>query len=76
MADFQGRPLVTQMARQPGRKEARYTHLLSGEPEADSPAEDYPVPRAGLDARVSALETELREVREQLSRIQSELGIS
>ena len=76
MAEYREGPLVTQVARQPGRKEARYTHLLSGEPSQDEPLTDSSPPRAGFDARLGALENEVRELREQIGRIQRELGIS
>lgn len=79
MAEYSGGPLVTQLARQPGRKEARYAHLLSGEAPADEPAtHESAAPRVsgGMEARVSALESEVRELREQFARIQRELGLA
>jgi uncharacterized protein len=78
MAEFPGGPLITQLARQPGRKEARYGHLLSGEAPVEEHVPDGAVPRAagGMEARVFALENEMRELRDQLARIQRELGLS
>ncbi len=67
--------LVTALPRQPGQKEGRYAHLLSGEP--DIPA---PTMRAastehatGLEARVAELETELEAIRDRLTAIEASL---
>jgi uncharacterized protein YceH (UPF0502 family) len=76
MAEFAGGPLITQLAKQPGRKEARYAHLLSGEPPADEPLTETTLPRTGMESRVAALEHELQEIKEQISRILRELGMS
>ena len=65
-------PLVRVLPRQPGQKEDRYAHLLSGEP--DIPAY-VPVAagsaHSGLAARVEALELELETLRERLEKIES-----
>ena len=65
-------PLVTVLPRQPGQKEERYAHLLSGEP--DVPAY-VPVAagsaQSGLAARVEVLELELQKLRERLEKIES-----
>lgn len=70
-------PLVTKLARQAGRKEARYAHLLSGQPAVDEEAESQPAstaPRARggeservarLEAEVERLSGELEEMRKQ-----------
>jgi uncharacterized protein YceH (UPF0502 family) len=65
-------PLVTVLPRQPGQKEERYAHLLSGEP--DIPAFAPVVTgsaQSSLAARVEALETELETLRERLEKIES-----
>jgi uncharacterized protein YceH (UPF0502 family) len=65
-------PLVTVLPRQPGQKEERYAHLLSGEP--DIPA-FVPVmsgsTQGGLAARVEALEQELQSLRNWLYKIEA-----
>jgi uncharacterized protein YceH (UPF0502 family) len=76
MAEFAGGPMVTQLPRQTGRKEARYIHLLSGEPAGEEFVHETAAPRAGMEARVAALENEVRQLTEQIARIQRELGIS
>ena len=60
------RALVTRLARQPGTKEPRYMHLLSGdaEPPIRQPAERA-VP---LEEQVESLRRELHELREEFSR--------
>lgn len=76
LAEFDGGPLVVQLPRQPGRKESRFAHLLSGEP-ATAPVSDAEPVRAssGLEPRVAALESEVAALREQLARVTRELGI-
>jgi uncharacterized protein len=60
--------LVTKLARRPGEKEARYAHLLSGEP-ADSVASptvgatEAPSPP---QSRIGALEAEIAQLRREL----------
>ena len=60
-------PLVVELPRLPGARENRWMHLLSGEPviEASTTGAATPVNAelAELKARVSALETELAELR-------------
>ncbi len=68
-------PLVTMLPRQPGQKEERYAHLLSGEPDipAFAPAVTGSA-QSGLAARVEALELELKTLRERLEKIESGLN--
>ena len=52
-------PLVVHLARQPGQKEARWTHLVGGEPNLETAAfvrSVSPPPTAGLSERVAELE--------------------
>ena len=65
-------PLVTKLPRQLGRKEARYAHLLSGQPvvdeETESPTSAAP-PRArgGESERVARLEAEVERLSNELA---------
>jgi hypothetical protein len=62
-------PLVTQLPRRSGQKEARYMHLLSGEVNAEEWEEaGEPVKMTGsrLEERVQALEAELAEIKLKL----------
>jgi uncharacterized protein YceH (UPF0502 family) len=70
-------PLVMRLPRQPGRKEHRYTHLLAGEP--DLGQIEPPSPEAariqvqGEDERISRLETEVVDLRDELDEIRRQL---
>ncbi|MBL0143295.1 MAG: YceH family protein [Betaproteobacteria bacterium] len=77
-------PLVRELARQPGTRETRWMHLLSGEPDDDT-AQAAPSPSgaesvtvseiAALKANVDRLEGEVAELRETLARVCRELGL-
>lgn len=63
-------PLVAELPRQPGQKEARYVHLLSGPPEPGAPADSPPEPVepdriSALEETVDSLARELEELRSQ-----------
>ncbi|HTM51008.1 MAG TPA: YceH family protein [Bryobacteraceae bacterium] len=60
-------PLAARLPRQPGMKEPRYMHLLSGD--AEPAAAPVAVERAApLQEQIEALRTELRELREEFAR--------
>ena len=63
---------VAALPRQPGQKEGRFAHLLSGEPDIPAPSAPRTVAgsSAGLSARVDELETELEEIRKRLDSIE------
>ena len=75
-------PLVKLLPRQPGTKEARYAHLLSGDVEvrepvaasgsaiATSPAGDERI--AELEEKVSDLQREVADLRQQLASFQKQ----
>jgi len=70
-------PLAMKLARQPGTKESRYAHLLSGELEEwSAPAESPLVAAAGLqdDQRITRLETELESLRKEVADLRQQLG--
>ncbi|HEX8117859.1 MAG TPA: YceH family protein [Pyrinomonadaceae bacterium] len=65
-------PLVTKLPRQAGRKEARYAHLLSGQPAVEDegeaqPASAAPRTRAGETERVARLEAEVERLGGELA---------
>jgi len=70
-------PFLVQLPRRPGQKEARYAHLLGGEPDlnADDDA-DEPSGRgnSGLEARVSRLESELTALRAEFDQLMKALS--
>jgi len=65
--------MATGLPRQPGQKEDRYAHLLSGEPDIPAAAV-YSTPAtssSGLEARVAELEVELEILRNRLTAIEN-----
>ena len=74
-------PYVVRLAREPGKRESRYTQLFTGEPEAHTlhvaeaeghipmPAATGPSARAALEARVAVLEVAVEELRAELERL-------
>ena len=73
LAEWPDRPLARKLPRQAGQKEARYAHLLSGEPQAESPAG---APGTSQPTRVAQLEQQLQQLRlefEELKRRFEEL---
>jgi uncharacterized protein YceH (UPF0502 family) len=87
LEELAGRPdgaLVTELPRQPGSRENRWMHLLSGEPAVQSSpaaASDAEPPSLGdaelaaVKANVARLEADVRELKDLLARICAELGI-
>jgi uncharacterized protein YceH (UPF0502 family) len=79
--------LVMELPRQPGSRENRWTHLLSGTPVIDEsvsaraasamPSGDVTVSEiAALKANVAKLETEVAELRAVMANLCKELGVS
>ena len=61
-------PLVVKLERQPGQKEERYAHLLSGEVTAEAVApREAPVSKAHNDERIENLHTEVAALRSELN---------
>ena len=73
-------PLVVLLPRQSGQKEARFAHLLSGEPDLTALNTEEPLVRVSnsgaLEERLAALEAEVRDLRNVVARLQTELGIN
>lgn len=71
-------PLVKALPRQPGTKEVRFVHLLSGEVESwDSGAAAEPQSTiASVDAeRITRLEEEISEIRKELSELKQQYAL-
>ena len=69
-------PLVMKLARQPGRKESRYAHLLAGEREEwSAPTQTQPVAATSVpdDERITRLETELESLRKEVADLRQQL---
>ena len=76
-------PLVVRLPRQPGHKESRYAHLLSGEisleadrPESVSESSERDIPKKDrlfqLESEVTALRTELDQLRQAFELFKSQ----
>jgi uncharacterized protein len=86
LLDYPIHPLVAQLPRQPGQKEQRYLHLLSGPPSSEELAEQAvdasPVPVRAAPAReerferleeeVAKLRTEIEELRSLFDRFRAQ----
>jgi uncharacterized protein YceH (UPF0502 family) len=73
-----GGALVVQLPRQPGSRENRWAHLLSGTPSAEEKQPDADVSLgevAALRASVARLESELAALKVLVARVCKELGI-
>ena len=78
--------LVMELRRQPGARETRWAHLLSGEPASAPAVASSGAPMAAetlssseiaaLKANVDRLQCEVTELRETLARVCKELGIN
>jgi hypothetical protein len=74
--------LVAVLARQPGTKESRYAHLLSGALPAASTSEGTPAQndprsdlnRAEFEERVAQLESAMTELRNEVTALKEKLG--
>ena len=77
LAEHEAGKLVMRLAKAPGQKEARYAHLLAGEPAEDdmavfgAPVQSQPQPY-GPD-RLTALENEVGELRNEVAELRRQL---
>jgi uncharacterized protein YceH (UPF0502 family) len=67
-------PLAKVLPRQPGTKEARYVHLLSGDVAAYEPPTVTSTPVAADGDRIARLEEELGELRRKVSDLEEQLA--
>lgn len=69
-------PLVVELPRRPGQKEARWAHLASGAPEAEpsAPRPTAPTGPSPIEKRLLALEERLASVEAELAALKSSLG--
>jgi hypothetical protein len=80
--DIRKDPLIVKLPRQPGTKEARYAHLLSGEVNIEQMAVVVPTPRATSSSssasikeeRIAALETEVATLKQELSELKQQFA--
>jgi hypothetical protein len=69
-------PFVVRLPREPGKREARYAHLFSGEPDLPAAMASGAAPDAGapdrlqhIEQRLADLEAEVAALREQLAHL-------
>ena len=71
-------PLVARLPRQPGKKEGRFAHLLSGEinlealAESERAAAAAPTRRASLEQKVDELAAEVEKLKEQFEQFRKQ----
>ncbi|MBV8068783.1 MAG: DUF480 domain-containing protein [Acidobacteriaceae bacterium] len=77
LAELSSGPLVTKLPRQAGQKEARYAHLLAGEPALEAVVEPAshaaPGRIAQLEQEIQRLRSELDELKVRFDRLEAEL---
>ncbi|HWM43409.1 MAG TPA: YceH family protein [Burkholderiales bacterium] len=69
------KPLVVELSRQPGARENRWAHLLSGTPKMEE-VKPAAADAESLKATVARLDGELTALKELVARIAKQLGIS
>lgn len=71
LAERESEALVTKLPRLPGRKEARFTHLLAGEVEVDESEflEPAAVEVVAENERIDKLETEMEQIKQELEHL-------
>ena len=67
-------PFVVQLPREPGKREQRWAHLFSGEPEITTEPEPLPEAPTGNSENFQALETEVAELRKELAELKADFA--
>ena len=81
LADFEGGPLVIKLPREAGKRESRYAHLFCGDIDVDAIAAAIPAATTstadtgGQEQRISELEAQVADLRQELAAIKQELGL-
>ncbi|RKX35467.1 MAG: DUF480 domain-containing protein, partial [Verrucomicrobia bacterium] len=64
-------PFVVQLPREPGKREQRWAHLFSGEPEIAAESELPLEDTTGGNEQIQALETEVAALRQELDELKA-----
>lgn len=72
ISNLEDMKLVSKLPRQPGRKESRYTHLLSGMPQ-EKPVETIIRPRIVSEIDLSSETDRISELQEQIDELRQEM---
>jgi uncharacterized protein len=67
-------PLVKQLARQPGTKEARFAHLFSGDVPSFEPSTGSPIERPSDESRMAQVADELRTIRREIEDLKGQFA--
>lgn len=73
LVEREGAPLVTRLAREPGRRELRFMHLFGGEPPPQAVASDADAEGAAQTAEPDALTTRVARLEEEVRLLRAEL---
>jgi hypothetical protein len=73
LAEHEAGKLVARLARSPGQKEARYAHLLAGEPAEEEAASFAPASSSTGADRITALENEVAALRADVGDLRRQL---
>jgi len=70
-------PLVVQLNREPGKRDHRWAHLFSGDIDVDTVVKTAPKATVNndQDQRITDLEQEVKLLKEQIAKLNTELGI-
>ncbi len=74
LMEMENGPLVARLPREPGRRESRYAHLLSGELELPPSAPATTVRRGEPNERLATLERRIEEMEQRLERLARQIG--
>lgn len=72
ISNLEDMELVKKMPRQPGRKESRYAHLLSGQPQETLVETVYRTETTPMTDRIGELQAQIDELRQEMQDLQSE----
>lgn len=79
LADENG-PFVVKLAREPGKREARYAHLFSGEPDLSqtlaAASEPTPAAQSELEQQVTELSLEVAALKTEIANIKQALDLN
>lgn len=73
LAEWSTGALVTKLPRQPGQKEARYAHLLSGEPVVEAPPPAPSNPIAQLQEELHQLRSDFENLKQRFEELEHQL---
>jgi uncharacterized protein YceH (UPF0502 family) len=66
--------LVAPLSRQPGAREVRYSHLLSGEPVVQAPSPAEPASSSSTHDRLIQLENEVAQLRKEMAELRHQIA--